>query len=328
MLGFNILDLFIVVFLALWIRHGYSRGFFIISANFIAFAGSIYLAARTYSLLSSVINSAFLMPRAYANLVAFLVLFGLFHLIFGLIAVKTYPHIVRKLKRWHLCLADRVAGIFPAFVGGLVWLAIFLGIFNWFPISAPVKGLILDSRLGAPIVKFASSVEPEAERIAGKAITDTIAFVTTDRRPGAESRPWKPNIPSVERARFDAAAETYMLELINQERKRRGLRILVPDTRLRDVARAHSLDMVKNNFFDHRSPTTGYPNDRLNTAGIFYLAMGENLAYAQDIDLAHMGLMKSKGHRENILSPFFGKAGIGIVNAGAYGYMCTQEFTN
>jgi uncharacterized protein YkwD len=227
-----------------------------------------------------------------------------------------------------LCLADRIAGVFPAFIGGLVWLAIILGIFYWFPISQPIKELITDSQLGAPIVEFASSVEPEAEKIAGKAITDTIAFITTDERPGTGQLPWKPNIPKDAPVHFSASAETYMLDLVNQERQKRGLRILVPDTRIRDVARAHSLDMVKNNFFDHKSPTTGYPTDRLLSAGIFYLAMGENLAYAQDLELAHRSLMRSEGHRENILSPFFGRAGIGIVDAGPYGYMCTQEFTN
>jgi uncharacterized protein YkwD len=320
------IDLLIIVFLAAWIAHGYRRGFLISFTDLLVFVVSIYLATETYPTLSTLANESLSLPRSYANLLSFLILFGTAHFLLGILSIRLiYPLIVRLLAGLHLRKIDRFAGVLPAAIGGILWLSITLGILSWFPVSTYIKSLIDESRIGAPIVRTASIIQPQAERIAGKAIEDTIGFITTKRDSGEE---WRPNIPADARVRFDPAAETYMLLLVNREREVRGLRILAPDLRLRDVARAHSMDMVKHNFFDHKSPTTGYLDDRLLKAGIFYLAAGENLAYAQDIELAHTSLMESKGHRENILRRYYGKAGIGIVNAGQFGYMCTQVFTN
>lgn len=130
------------------------------------------------------------------------------------------------------------------------------------------------------------------------------------------------------RVRFDAGAEKYMLTLVNSERAPRDLKILDFHPALRDVARSHSMDMVKNNFFSHESPTTNHIGNRLLSAGFIYISAGENLAFAGDIEIAHILLMESRGHKENILNRSFGRAGIGIVDAGPYGYMCTQIFTN
>jgi len=38
--------------------------------------------------------------------------------------------------------------------------------------------------------------------------------------------------------------------------------------------------------------------------------------------------MNSASYRGNILSPNFGRVGIGVVDAGLYGKIFTQEFTN
>jgi uncharacterized protein YkwD len=61
---------------------------------------------------------------------------------------------------------------------------------------------------------------------------------------------------------------------------------------------------------------------------INYIAAGENLALAQTVEIAHMGLMNSPGHRANILNPKFGRIGIGIMDGGIYGIMVTQNFRN
>ncbi len=70
------------------------------------------------------------------------------------------------------------------------------------------------------------------------------------------------------------------------------------------------------------------PADRLDKQSIPYLIMGENLAYAPTESIAHTGLMNSPGHRANILSPEFGQVGLGVIDAGIYGKMFVQEFTN
>lgn len=324
-LGFNLADIFIIVFLAGWTVHGYRRGFLITFFDLLVFLVSIYLAAKTYPYPSAFLNNAFSLPRSYTNLISFIVLFGVFHLILGVMFVRyLYGRIIGFLIDIHLSLTDKILGILPALIGGAVWLSIILGVFTWFPLSIFVKDQITHSKVGAPIIKKALTMEPQMEKIAGRAIEDTIGFATP--RPGNNN--WRPNIPMDARLKYDPAAESYMLKLVNKERGMRGLKVLDFDIRLRDVARSHSMDMVKNNYFDHNSPTAGSPTDRLVSAGIIYFAAGENIAYAQDIDVAHDNLMESKGHRENILGSYYGRIGFGIVNAGPFGYMITQDFTN
>jgi uncharacterized protein YkwD len=122
--------------------------------------------------------------------------------------------------------------------------------------------------------------------------------------------------------------EAQMLTLVNQERARVGLPALAWDDTLAPIARAHALEMFELGYFSHDSPISGSPFDRLNAAGVQYRAAGENLALAPDLDIAHQGLMDSPGHRANILSPDFGRVGIGIVSSPYHGLMVVQLFRN
>ncbi|MCS6862922.1 MAG: CAP domain-containing protein, partial [Abditibacteriales bacterium] len=79
-------------------------------------------------------------------------------------------------------------------------------------------------------------------------------------------------------------------------------------------------------YFSHDSPKGSTPFDRIKATGLTYVTAGENIAYAPTIAQAHEGLMKSKGHRENILRSSFTEIGIGIVDAGKMGKMVTQNF--
>lgn len=117
-----------------------------------------------------------------------------------------------------------------------------------------------------------------------------------------------------------------MLELVNKERKAAGILPLTMDTRLVQLARMKSRDMIEKGYFSHTSPTYGSPFDMMKAAGISYRIAGENLAGAPDVVTAHNSLMASEGHRRNILNPAFTKVGIGIVSGGPYGMMFTQMF--
>ena len=55
--------------------------------------------------------------------------------------------------------------------------------------------------------------------------------------------------------------EQQVVELTNQERAKQGLEPLELDTELSAVAGDKSLDMQKNNYFSHTSPTYGSPFD-------------------------------------------------------------------
>ncbi|SHM19986.1 uncharacterized protein, YkwD family [Caldanaerovirga acetigignens] len=122
------------------------------------------------------------------------------------------------------------------------------------------------------------------------------------------------------------ADEKQMLDLVNAERTKAGLKPLQIDMRLVELARKKSKDMILNNYFGHTSPVYGTPFDMMKSAGITYKYAGENLAGAPNVFKAHEGLMNSPGHRANILSPNYNRIGIGVVEGGPYGKMFTQLF--
>ena len=117
-----------------------------------------------------------------------------------------------------------------------------------------------------------------------------------------------------------------MVDLVNQERIKAGLKPLAVDLKLTELARLKAQDMVKNNYFDHMSPTYGSPFDMMRKAGLTFRTAGENIAGAGTVERAHSALMNSAGHRANILNPNFTRIGIGIVPDGTYGLMISQMF--
>lgn len=143
-------------------------------------------------------------------------------------------------------------------------------------------------------------------------------------KPGENSKPSE-NTPQAP-AQGLTADEKQMLDLVNSERAKAGLKPLEVDMRLVDLARKKSADMIKNNYFDHTSPVYGTPFEMMKSAGITYRYAGENIAGAPTVQRAHEGLMNSPGHRANILSPNYNRIGIGIVDGGPYGKMFTQLF--
>jgi len=122
------------------------------------------------------------------------------------------------------------------------------------------------------------------------------------------------------------AYEAAMLEMVNKERLKNGLKPLRADPELVPVARAHSQDMFTRGYFAHVDLEGKNPFERMRAANIRFTAAGENLALAQTVEIAHTNLMNSPGHRANILNPAFGRVGIGILDGGFYGLMISQEF--
>ncbi len=134
--------------------------------------------------------------------------------------------------------------------------------------------------------------------------------------------------PSASKPPVQQAAEvgTFAKEvfaIVNQERAKAGLQALKLDSRLSSMAKDKAVDMAKNNYFDHTSPTYGSPFDMMKKYGISYNYAGENIAMGQrNAQEVMKDWMNSPGHRKNILSANFDTIGIGYYN----GYW-VQEFT-
>jgi uncharacterized protein YkwD len=99
---------------------------------------------------------------------------------------------------------------------------------------------------------------------------------------------------------------------INHRRRALGCGELRWDDRLAAVARHHSQDMVRRGFFDHTNPDGRDPFDRLDRAGIRFVAAAENLASGQRSGAATFeAWMGSPGHRRNLENCVYTRIGIG-----------------
>lgn len=93
-----------------------------------------------------------------------------------------------------------------------------------------------------------------------------------------------------------------VLRLTNFERRRKGRAALKMDTRVQAAAQAHACDMMRNQYFSHRSKDGAKFSDRLLRAGCQYRYAGENIARGYSNPKTVMkGWMRSRGHRKNIL---------------------------
>lgn len=125
--------------------------------------------------------------------------------------------------------------------------------------------------------------------------------------------------------------ERRAFDLVNAERRARGERPLVWDAELMQMARQHSQNMARQNFFNHKGPDGQGLRERSSANGISgFRALAENLAYNKGFDdvasCAVTGWMHSEGHRDNILNAEFNRSGIGIARAADGRVYITQIF--
>jgi uncharacterized protein YkwD len=169
----------------------------------------------------------------------------------------------------------------------------------------------------------------DGQKLTAVQVTDLETFLQSDLNysvsisySGTKKLPEKPQLSQAQLETVIKAYERQIFDLANSVRVQRGLPPLEWNEEAATVARAHSKDMLKNNFFSHTSPNTGSMGNRLKKAGINYRTAGENIAYGQSDSInAHEGWMNSLGHRQNILNKDFKTLGVGV--AGKY---YTQNF--
>lgn len=131
----------------------------------------------------------------------------------------------------------------------------------------------------------------------------------------------KLNIPNIDQTK---GVEQQVLDLVNKERAKVGLKPLQMDWELQRVARIKSQDMYSKKYFSHQSPTYGSPFDMMKQFGISYRTAGENIAQGQRTPQEVMvAWMNSSGHRANILKADYTHIGVGYE---ANGFYWTQMF--
>lgn len=317
----NWVDLVIILVVIAITVNGYFKGFLRQFADLIGLIIALVLSVRFYTSLAGSLAVRFSISPNFAKVAAFFLIWVTAQFIFYFALQLVYPKIPEKIRK---SLPNHILGIVPGFFWGIVFTAIFLTLFVAFPFDSRYKDAVMTSKTGSYVVTKSSGLEKYVSGIFGGAINDTLTFLTVKPNSGETiDLGFKTSKVTV-----DEASENKMLTMVNKERTSRGLKALVMDEKLREVARAHSRDMFARGYFAHVNPDGKDPFDRMKDAGITFLVAGENLALAPNVDLAHDGLMNSPGHRANILTAEFGKAGIGVIDGGSYGKMFSQEFTN
>lgn len=112
---------------------------------------------------------------------------------------------------------------------------------------------------------------------------------------------------------IEAANARQIFDITNVIRHRFGLKEVVWNDEIAEVAFNHSKDMAENKFFSHESELTGDLAQRLEEGGINYQTAAENIA-ADYVDgpAAVDGWLNSDGHRKTMLSEDFEELGVGV----------------
>ena len=81
------------------------------------------------------------------------------------------------------------------------------------------------------------------------------------------------------------------------------------------AAKAKLFDMLKQDYFAHRTPDGRQPWAFMQAAGYRFQVAAENLAKGYDTEPElQRAWMKSRGHRANILNPLFTEIGVADAN--------------
>jgi len=314
----NWVDLLLVAVILLAIIAGWYRGFISGMLGLATWAGSFFIAYLSYPYVASLLDNLFsigpwLLPISFL----------LTAILAGTILSILSGYILRSIPlQSHHSPVNRIMGIIPGAITGYLYAVVLSAIVLALPIKDSLTEEVRDSRLGIQLAMQSEWANRKLAPVFDEAIRQTINSLTV--KPSSDERV---NLSfKVNNAKPRPEYEAQMIELVNKERIKHGLKPLQFDTELVPVARAHSQDMFAKGYFAHDNLEGKDPFDRMRAAGIRFQSAGENLALAQTVEIAHVNLMNSPGHRANILNPAFGRVGIGILDGGFYGLMISQEF--
>ena len=316
-----VVDLLIGLLVLLYVYEDVRRGALAGLVDLGGFAAALLAALLFYPRVGDLVVERVGLPLLVARPLAF----GLTWLAADLVWALTIRRAFRAPAR---LVADtavgKLGGVLTGVARGALVAALTLSVLAALPIPEPVGAAIRESRVGSALDDRSLALQQALGELLDDAVQQTIGMLTV--RPDSSERIELPF--TVERARIDEPAEDRMLELVNRERATAGLSALVVDPTIRSVAREYSSAMFRGGFFAHIAPDGTSPFDRMRAGGARFGAAGENLALAPTVDVAHDGLMKSPGHRANILNGRYRRVGIGVADGGMHGKMFTQNFAD
>jgi uncharacterized protein YkwD len=143
--------------------------------------------------------------------------------------------------------------------------------------------------------------------------------------------PAAPTAPAPAVSKSAASLERRAFDLANAQRRSRGQQPLAWDAELSRLARQHSENMARSDFFSHSNPRGMSMVDRARSQGIRgWSALGENIAYNQGYEdpagfVIERWMVSSK-HRDNLLNARWTRSAIGVAVADDGRVFFTQVF--
>jgi uncharacterized protein YkwD len=317
----NIFDLIIVLIIGACTWAGYRRGFIFSMLIMASWVAALVVAFLFYRQVGGAILKILPKIGYWSTTLAFMGLLVLAQVCFDRLTDWLLTRLPQRIAHSPL---NRLMGILPGFVNGYLWATLLCALLFIYPVDSSFMREVRKSPLAKQLADETAWLNKRLSPALNQALlqfrgggaatisherTVTLPFSVSDARPRPE-------------------LEKQLLQLVNRERRQRGLPPLQANPELTIVARLHSADMLQRGYFSHFTPEGLDPLDRMKQAGIHFFTGGENIAITQTLAMAHTGLMHSTDHRANILNPAFGQLGIGILDAGAYGLMITQAFRN
>lgn len=326
-LNLNWLDILIILVLLFYAIEGFALGFFASLLDLIGFISAFLIGLTFYGFFGDLLVSTFNMPRGFSNAIGFFIAAFLAEVIIIFVLKKITRtvsfYIKTVFETASLKYLYGFLGVIPGVLSGAILVAFILTMIIALPLSPFLKKATTESLIGSEMVSKTQGYAKDINGVFGGAVNDVLSFITV-----APKSDETVDLNFKAEGKVNRNAEEEMFLIVNKERVKRGLNELTFDNSLAEVGRRHCSDMLKRGYFSHYTPEGLSPFDRMAQADIVYSYAGENLALAPNTKLAMDGLMKSPGHKANILSENFGTIGIGAIDGGIYGIMYCQEFTD
>ena len=313
------LGLIAIVILSMWT--GWKKGFILGTLDLLTWIGSIVAGFFFYKYLATFFEEYIPAFGVWTFPVAFILTILLARVILSLITgslIRNTPESAHKNK------ANQYLGIFPGAVHGAVNAVILAALLLVLPLSDGLSADTRKSKIASTLAYQVEWLDARLSPIFDEAIRKSFSNLTVE----PESNKLVPLKYTVDAPEVRVDLEATMLNMVNEERAKFGMHALKADPEMARVARAHSRDMFARGYFSHVTPDGKTLTDRVKAANVLFLTAGENLALGPTLAICHKGLMKSPGHKANILHKSYGRLGIGILDGGKYGLMVTQNFRN
>lgn len=317
----NLIDLLLLLVMLLSLVYGYRKGFILGTLELVLLVLSIGLAVIASFYVAAFFDKYVITTGVWSLPLAFFVCFIFTRSLLSALVGKMIGWLTVEVNEGTV---NKALGIIPGAINGFIYSAIISAVLVASPMFSQYANETHESVLVNKLTTPAEWVEGKLSPVFAKAINNSSKKLTvTSESETSFNLPFSVKYPKV---RADLEAE--MLIMINNERRKEGLRLLKADPEIRVVARAHSKDMFEKSYFSHINKEGETPADRVRKAGVRFLTVGENLALAPTLEVAHTGLMNSPGHRANILYKSFGRVGIAVLEDSRQGLMITQNFRN